>query len=313
MKALVTGITGQDGSYLAELLLEKGYEVHGLVRRCTRKTSNIDHLMGKVILHEGDMTDAGRLSCIVAEVKPDECYNLAAQSHVRVSFDSSYYTSEVVALGTLSILESIRKHAPGCKFYQASTSEMFGSTPGPQDENTTFCPQSPYAASKVYAHHITNVYRDAYDIYACSGILFNHESPRRGEEFLTRKVTKAVGEIVAGKRSVLELGNLSAHRDWGFAKEYVEVMWMMLQQDDPDDYVIATGETHSVEEFVRAAFLAANLEFEEYVKINEDLYRPNEVVLLQGDPSKAKRILGWEPQVKFKQLVDIMVQSDLGN
>ncbi len=312
MKALITGITGQDGSYLAELLVSKGYEVYGLIRRSsTSNTSRIDHLP-QVKLVYGDLTDSHALSNIIREIKPDEVYNLAAQSHVRISFDIPEYTSDSTGLGVLRLLEAIRHEHPKAKFYQAGSSEQYGKVLGmPQNEHTPFNPRSPYACAKVFAHQTTKLYRDAYNIFACNGILFNHESPRRGENFVTKKITKAVARIKLGKQKELHLGNLEAKRDWGYAPEYVEAMWRMLQQPTPDDYVIATGETHSVQEFVEEAFASAGLNWKEYVKLDAQFLRPAEVDQLIGDFSKAKQKLGWQPKTTFKQLVKIMVEADL--
>ncbi|MBP9695346.1 MAG: GDP-mannose 4,6-dehydratase [Candidatus Magasanikbacteria bacterium] len=317
-KALITGITGQDGSYLAELLLEKGYEVHGIVRRSsTIVRTRIEHLMGeykdkRLFLHYGDLSDGTNISKLLYTIRPDEVYNLAAQSHVRVSFDIPVYTADVTGVGTLRLLEAIRESGVKTKFYQASSSEMYGKVvSAPQNELTPFHPRSPYACAKVFAHHQAVNYRESYGMFICSGILFNHESPRRGENFVTRKITKGVADIVHGRASSLTLGNLDAKRDWGYAKEYVEAMWLMLQQPEPDDYVIATGETHTVKEFLEEAFSAVDLSWEKYVKFDEKYTRPAEVDLLLGDYSKAKQKLGWEPKVKFKELVKIMVEADL--
>lgn len=317
--AFITGIIGQDGSYLAEFLLRKGYEVHGMIRRSsTFSTSRIEHLYedlhGKgvrLFLHYGDITNSSTLYKILKKVKPREIYNLAAQSHVRVSFDLPEYTLDTTGLGTLRLLEVIRDLKLDAKFYQASSSEMFGSSPPPQNEETPFQPRSPYAIAKVLAHNLTINYREGYDIFACSGIMFNHESPRRGETFLTRKVTVAVANILAGKQDKLYLGNLDAKRDWGFAKEYVKIMWLMLQQKKPDDFVIATGEAHSVREFVELAFKLAGLNWKRHVKIDPKYFRPTEVDVLVGDASKAKKVLKWAPKVKFEQLVKIMLNADL--
>jgi GDPmannose 4,6-dehydratase len=319
-KALITGITGQDGSYLAELLLEKGYEVHGIIRRAsTFNTGRIDHLYKdphingvRLFLHYGDIADSTNLIKLIYRIQPDEVYHLAAQSHVRVSFDIPEYTADVTGLSTIRILEAIRQTGVGSKFYQASSSEMFGKVQEtPQCETTPFYPRSPYGAAKLYAHWATVNYRESYGIFACSGILFNHESPRRGETFVTRKITRAVARIRAGQESTLYLGNLDAKRDWGYAKEYVQAMWLMLQQDKPDDYVIATGETHSVEEFLTEAFSRVDLDWHDYVELDPKYLRPAEVDLLIGDATKAKRLLGWQPNVTFKQLVRLMVDADL--
>lgn len=319
-KALITGITGQDGSYLAELLLDKGYEVHGIIRRASSfNTARIDHLYQdphlngvRLFLHYGDIADSTNLIKLLYRIQPDEVYHLAAQSHVRVSFDIPEYTGDVTALSTVRILEAIRETGVRSKFYQASSSEMFGKAQeSPQNEATAFYPRSPYAAAKVYAHWMTVNYREAYGLFASSGILFNHESPRRGETFVTRKVTRAVARIKAGLQEKLYLGNLDAKRDWGYAREYVEAMWLMLQQDEPDDYVIATGETHSVTEFLEEAFSRVDLDWHDYVERDDKYLRPAEVDHLVGDASKAKRVLGWEPKVTFKELVRLMVDADM--
>jgi GDPmannose 4,6-dehydratase len=319
-KALITGITGQDGSYLAEFLLSKGYEVYGIVRRAsTFITDRIDHIYQdphdkniRMRLIYGDLCDASSLNRILQQVKPEEIYNLGAQSHVRVSFDVPEYTADTVAVGTLRILDAIRDTGVKTRFYQASSSEMFGKVQAvPQNEETPFYPRSPYAVAKLYGHWITVNYRESYDMYACSGILFNHESPRRGETFVTRKITQAVARIKAGLQAKVYLGNLDSKRDWGYAKEYVEAMWLMLQQDKPDDYVIATGETHTVREFLERAFDCVKLDYKKYVEIDPKYFRPAEVDLLIGDASKAKKKLGWEPKVKFDELVKIMVDADI--
>ena len=321
-KAIITGITGQDGSYLAELLLEKGYEVHGIIRRAsTFNTSRIDHLYQdphingvKLFLHYGDLADSVQMVKLLYELQPDEIYNLGAQSHVRVSFDVPEYTGNVVGVGAVRILEAIReaKLVKKVRFYQASSSEMFGKVQQiPQTETTPFWPRSPYGCAKMYAHWLTVNYRESYDMFACSGILFNHESPRRGETFVTRKITRAATRIKAGLQDRLYLGNLDAQRDWGYAKEYVEMMWLMLQQDEPDDYVIATNETHSVKDFVIETFDRLGMDWEQYVNYDKRYERPAEVELLIGDPAKAKKQLGWEPKVKFKELVAIMVDADM--
>ncbi len=318
-KALITGITGQDGSYLAELLLSKGYEVHGLIRRSSSfNTGRIDHIYvdphdpnARLFLHYGDLTAAGQLSNLIFNIKPDEIYHLGAQSHVKVSFDMPEFTGDVTALGTTRLLEAIRRSGNSTKFYQASSSEMFGATPPPQDEKTPFYPRSPYAAAKVYAYWMTVNYREGYDIFACNGILFNHESPRRGETFVTRKITRAVARILAKKQDYLYLGNLDARRDWGFAPEYVECMWKMLQQDNPDDFVIGTGESHSVREFVEAVFDYADLDWEELVKIDPRYFRPTETEELLSNPARAKERLGWNADVTFSDLVKIMVDADM--
>ncbi len=321
MRALITGITGQDGSYLAEFLLDKGYEVFGTVRRSsTFSTGRIDHIYQdphekgtRLKLVYADLTDGACLSSVVKEAEPDEVYNLAAQSHVRVSFDQPVYTVNVNAVGTLQLLEALRTSGKkDIKFYQASSSEMFGKVAEvPQNENTPFHPRSPYACAKVYAHRQVINYREAYGIFACSGILFNHESPRRGETFVTRKITRAATRIKLGLQEKLYLGNLDAKRDWGFAGDYVEAMWLMLQQEEPDDYVIATGETHSVREFVQEAFGHLGLDWNKHVEVDKRYFRPSEVDFLQGDSSKAKKVLGWQPKVKFKELVKMMVDADM--
>jgi GDPmannose 4,6-dehydratase len=322
--ALITGVTGQDGSYLSELLLEKGYEVHGIIRRTsTFNTDRIDHLyqdphntQAQFFLHYGDLTDGTTLRRILELVKPVEIYNLGAQSHVRVSFDSPEYTVDAVGMGTLRLLEAIRDYQQRTgievRFYQAGSSEMYGKVQAvPQSETTPFYPRSPYACAKVYAHWQTLNYRESYDLFACNGILFNHESPRRGETFVTRKITRAIARIVDGTQKKLYLGNLDAKRDWGYAKDYVRAMWLMLQHDCPDDYVVATGETHEVREFLELAFNYVNLNWEDYVAFDERYLRPAEVELLIGDPAKAKQALGWEPSVNFKELVNLMVEADL--
>ena len=319
-KALITGITGQDGSHLADLLLEKGYEVHGIIRRAsTFNTSRIDHLYTdphvngvRLFLHYGDLADALNLTRLIDRVCPDEIYHLGAQSHVRVSYDIPEYTGDVTALGTIRILEAIREAKVPARFYQASSSEMYGKVQAvPQTETTPFWPRSPYAIAKVYAYWATVNYRESYGMHASNGILFNHEGPRRGETFVTRKITRAVAAIKKGKESEIFLGNLDAKRDWGYAPEYVEGMWRMMQQPEGDDYVLATNETHSVKEFVIEAFAHVGLDWEKYVKYDARYERPAEVDLLIGDPAKAKAKLGWEPQTKFKKLVQIMVDSDL--
>ena len=319
-KALITGITGQDGSYLAELLLSKGYEVHGIIRRAsTFNTSRLEHLYtdphtreAVLKLHYGDLSDASALARLVGRITPDEIYNLAAQSHVRVSFDSPEYTTDITATGAVRLLEAIRETGIKPRFYQASSSEMFGKAREiPQCETTPFYPRSPYGCAKVYAYWITVNYRESYGLFACNGILFNHESPRRGETFVTRKITRAVAHIATGLQDKLYLGNLEAKRDWGYAREYVEAMWLMLQQAKPDDYVVATGETHSVREFLEAAFAHAGLDWRKYVEIDPNYYRPTEVDLLVGDASKAKKQLGWEPKTKFNDLVKLMVDADM--
>ena len=312
--ALITGITGQDGSYLAELLLEKGYDVHGLVRRSSSlNRARIDHLAGNpnLHLHYGDLTDGVSLVNLVRGYEPDEVYNLGAQSHVQVSFEMPEYTASADAVGTLRLLEAIRASGLTTRFYQASTSEMFGSTPPPQDENSRFHPRSPYGAAKVYSHWVTVNYREAYDLYAVSGILFNHESPRRGESFVTRKITRGVAAIVEGRTDHIDLGNLAAIRDWGYAKEYVEGMWRMLQQDEPDDYVLATGTGYTVRDFCEFAFSHVGLDWEKYVRHDNKFERPSEVDALIGDASKARDVLGWEATTHAKDLAQIMVDADV--
>ena len=347
-KALITGITGQDGSYLAELLLSKGYEVHGIIRRAsTFNTGRIDHIYMdphekgvKLFLHYGDLADSGQLTEIIYNIKPDEIYHVGAQSHVMVSFEIPEYTGDITALGTIRILEAIKRSGTNAKFYQASSSEMFGASPPPQNEKTPFYPRSPYAAAKIYAYWMTVNYREGYNLFACNGILFNHESPRRGETFVTLKITRALANILAGKQKRLYLGNMAAKRDWGYAPEYVECMWLMLQQEKPDDYVIGTGESHSVREFVEESFRYAGIEIEwkgegtgekgiikslsndfqqqNTLKIGDTLiemdakyFRPTEVDFLLADISKAKKALGWEPKISFKELVKIMVDGEL--
>ncbi|GLI54165.1 GDP-mannose 4,6-dehydratase [Thermodesulfovibrio yellowstonii] len=348
-KALITGITGQDGSYLAEFLLSKGYEVHGLIRRAsTFNTQRIDHIYidphmpeARLFLHYGDLSDSGQLTHLIYNIQPDEIYHLGAQSHVRVSFDMPEYTGDITALGTTRLLEAIRRSGIKTRFYQASSSEMFGASPPPQNEKTPFYPRSPYAAAKVYAYWVTVNYREAYGLFACNGILFNHESPRRGETFVTRKITRALAHILAGKQKKLYLGNLNAKRDWGFAPEYVEMMWLMLQADEPDDYVVGTGESHSVREFVEKAFsyagieiewkgsgtdekgivssLKENLDIEQrilntgdvVIEIDPRYFRPTEVEHLEADITKAKNKLGWQPRTTFDELVKIMVDYDM--
>ena len=336
--ALITGITGQDGSYLTEFLLEKGYEVHGVIRRASSfNTKRLDHLFENpeignktLFLHHGDMTDSSNLNRLIEKIRPNEIYNLAAQSHVQVSFEVPEYTAETVGIGTLRLLDAIKESGVKTKFYQASTSELFGGLPGtaPQSETTPFYPKSPYAAAKLYAYWITVNYREGYDLFACNGILFNHESPRRGETFVTRKITRAVASIIAGKQAKVSLGNLDAKRDWGFAGDYVEAMWLMLQQDKPQDVVIATGETHTVREFVDLSFKEVgtdivwkgtgvdekgyDLKTEKLlVDVNPRYFRPTEVELLWGDPSKVEKELGWKRKVDFKALVHMMVEADL--
>jgi GDPmannose 4,6-dehydratase len=318
-KALITGITGQDGSYLAEFLLSKGYEVHGVIRRAsTFNTVRIDHIYvdphcpdAKFFLHYGDLSDSEQISNIVYNIKPHEIYHLGAQSHVRVSFEIPEYTGNVTALGTSRLLEAIRRSGNSLKFYQASSSELFGDSPCPQDEETPFKPRSPYAIAKLYAYWLTVNYREGYNLFACNGILFNHESPRRGETFVTRKITQGIANILAGKQKVLYLGNLGAKRDWGYAPEYVEVMWRILKQKKPDDFVIGVGETHSVRDFVECAFSYAGLNFEDYVKIDRRYFRPTEVKELAANSKKAQKELGWSPKTKFEDLVKIMVDADM--
>lgn len=336
--AFITGITGQDGSYLAELLLEKGYEVHGIIRRhSTICTDRIDHLYNnkelrdkRFFLHHGDLTDSCNLLSLINKIKPDEVYNLAAQSHVAVSFEVPEYTAEATGVGTIRLLDAIHQSGLKCKFYQASTSELFGGIPGtaPQSEKTPFYPKSPYGAAKLYSYWITVNYRESYDMFACNGILFNHESPRRGETFVTRKITRAVADIMAGKQETLYLGNMNAKRDWGFAGDYVEGMWRILQQDKPGDYVLATNETHTVREFVELSFAEVGVEIEwqgegvdekgidkktgkVLVAVNPRYFRPAEVELLWGDATKAETELGWKRKVSFKELVSMMVDSDM--
>jgi len=311
-KAFITGITGQDGSYLAEILLEKGYEVFGMVRRSSSfNTARIDHIFGDIELVFGDLSDGSVLNQLMRTIRPDEVYNLGAQSHVRVSFDIPEYTADTDAMGTLRLLDAIREEGVQARFYQASSSEMFGQAREiPQTEETPFHPRSPYGVSKVFSYWITRNYREAYGMFAVNGILFNHESPRRGPTFVTRKITRAVGAILRNEQSELRLGNLEAKRDWGYAKEYMEGAWQMLQVDEPDDFVLATGETHSVAEFLAEAFGHADLDWRDYVQIDERYYRPAEVDVLIGDYSKAKEKLGWEPKVRFKELVRMMVDAD---
>jgi GDPmannose 4,6-dehydratase len=319
-RAFITGITGQDGSYLAEFLLHKGYEVHGTIRRSsTFNTARIDHLIfdqhvknrPNLRLHYADLTDGSRLTTLLNDIKPDEVYHLAAQSHVRVSFDEPEYTGDITGLGTIRLLDAIRITAPEAKFYQASSSEMFGATPPPQDESTPFYPRSPYGAAKVYAYWITKNYREAYGMFACNGILFNHESPRRGETFVTRKITRAVARIKAGIEKELYLGNLDSVRDWGHAAEYVEGMWLMLQADKPDDFVLATGTSTTVKQFLQFSFGAAGLDWEQYVKFDQRYLRPTEVDALIGDASKAREVLGWQYKTEPSQLAEVMVNADI--
>lgn len=318
-KALITGITGQDGSYLAEFLLFKGYEVHGIIRRAsTFNTVRIDHIFidphdpkARLFLHFGDLSDAEQISNLIYNIKPDEIYHLGAQSHVRVSFDIPEYTGNVTAVGTVRLLEAIRRSRHKIKFYQASSSEMFGAAPAPQSEGTVFQPQSPYACAKVYAYWMVRNYRDGYGLFACNGILFNHESARRGETFVSRKITRAVVNILADKQDKLYLGNLDAKRDWGFSPEYVEMMWLILQQDKPDDYVIGTGESHSVKELVREVFNYAGLKWEKFVRIDPHYFRPTEVNNLIADIKKVRKVFKWRPKVTFYDLVKIMVDADM--
>ena len=317
--ALITGITGQDGSYLAELLLSKGYTVYGIIRRSSSfNTGRIDHIykdphepQPELRLVYGDLNDASSLNKIIRTVQPAEIYHLGAQSHVRVSFDVPEYTGEVTGLGTVRLLEAIREAGVKTRFYQASSSEMFGNVPGPLNEQSGFQPRSPYAAAKVYAHWMTANYREGYGLFACNGILFNHESPRRGETFVSHKITKAAARIKLGRLDKLFLGNLDAKRDWGYAPDYVEAMWLMLQQDKPDDYVIATGEAHSVREFLDLAFGRLGLDWKKHVEIDPRYYRPTEVDVLIGDATKARKLLGWKPRVHFEELVRLMVDADL--
>lgn len=337
-KALITGITGQDGSYLTEFLLQKGYEVHGIIRRAsTFNTKRIDYLFEDdkignktLFLHHGDLTDSSNLNRLIEKIQPDEIYNLGAQSHVQVSFEVPEYTAETDAIGTLRILDAIKETGINCRFYQASTSELFGGLPGtaPQSEKTPFYPKSPYGVAKLYSYWITVNYRESYNLYACNGILFNHESPRRGETFVTRKITRAIAEIIAGKKEKLTLGNLDAKRDWGFAGDYVEGMWLMLQQDKPDDYVLATNETHTVKEFVELSFKVVGIDIEwkgigidekgyskktgkVLIEVNPKYFRPAEVELLWGDSTKAERELGWERKVSFRELIHMMMDGDM--
>ena len=320
-RALIAGITGQDGSYLAELLLAKGYEVHGLIRRSsTINTSRIDHIYqdphesgARLFLHYGDLTDGSRLVTLLDQIRPDEVYNLAAQSHVRVSFDEPEYTGDTTGMGSIRLLEAIRMIGLQCRFYQASSSEMFGATPPPQDENTPFYPRSPYGVAKVYSYWITRNYREAYGMFAVNGILFNHESPRRGDTFVTRKITRAVARIAAGTQTELYMGNLDSVRDWGYAPEYVDAMWRMLQHDEPTDYVVATGTNYTVKDFLQLSFEHVGLDWEKYVKFDERYLRPTEVDALVGDASKAKDLLGWVPKVLTPELARIMVDADVAS
>ncbi len=318
-KALITGCTGQDGSYLTELLLSKGYEVHGLKRRASSfNTDRVDHILrdfhetnNRFFLHYADLTDGSSLSSLLHALEPDEIYNLGAQSHVKVSFEIPEFTANVIACGTLRLLEALRLTGVKCRFYQASSSEMFGSAPPPQSEKTIFHPRSPYACAKVFGHNITINYRESYGFHASSGILFNHESPRRGETFVTRKITRAVARIKQGVQGKLYLGNLDARRDWGYAPDYVRAMWLMLQQEKPDDYVIGTAEAHTVREFVDLAFATADLDWHKYVEIDPSYFRPAEVDYLCADATRARKVLNWEPTVTFKELVRIMVEADM--
>ncbi|MFC1941906.1 GDP-mannose 4,6-dehydratase [Chloroflexota bacterium] len=318
-KAFITGITGQDGSYLAELLLEKGYEVHGLIRRSsTFNTSRINHLYvdphlrdTRLIFHFGDLTDSGNLTKLIYTVSPDEVYNLGSQSHVRVSFDMPEYTGDVTGLGTLRLLEAIVNSGVKTRFYQASSSEIFGMSPPPQNENSILRPRSPYAVAKAYAYWMTNNYREGYSLFACNGILFNHESPRRGHTFVTKKITRAIANIMAKRQEYLVLGNLNAKRDWGYAPEYVEAMWLMLQRDKSDDFVIGTGSTYSIKDFLQESFAYIGLDWQRYVKIDKAYFRPTEVEELLADTSKAERELNWKPRIMFSELVKIMVDYDL--
>jgi GDPmannose 4,6-dehydratase len=318
-KALITGVTGQDGSYLAEFLLKKGYEIHGLIRRAsTFNTTRINHLYqdphdpaAHFFLHYGDLTDSGQLSNLIYNIQPEEVYHLGAQSHVRVSFDMPEFTGDITGLGTTRLLEAIRRSGIKTKFYQASSSELFGDSPPPQNESSPMQPRSPYAAAKLYAYWMVRNYREAYGLFAVNGILFNHESPRRGETFVTRKITRAVTRIKLGIQKKLYLGNLEAKRDWGYAPDFVEVMWLMLQQDQPEDFVIATGESHSVREFVEEAFSYVDLDWREFVEIDPRYFRPTEVEFLLGDANRARQKLGWQPRVTFKELVRIMVDADM--
>ena len=312
-RALITGITGQDGSYLAEFLLQQGYEVHGMIRRSsTDHCQRISHLLDQINLHQGDLTDQLSLIRILEEVAPEEVYNLAAQSFVPASFQQPLLTAEMTGLGVTRVLEAIRQVAPEARFYQASSSEMFGSVQQtPQDEQTPFWPRSPYGVAKAYGHWLTVNYRESYDLFAVSGILFNHESPRRGLEFVTRKITDTVARIKLGLQQELRLGNLEASRDWGFAGDYVRAMWSMLQQDKPDSFVIATGQSHSVKDFCRHAFEHVDLDWEDHVQVDPEFFRPADVHTLRGNPAKAQRLLGWEPEVNFRQLVEMMVDADL--
>lgn len=313
-KALITGISGQDGSYLAELLLYKGYQVHGLIRRTALypdNLKNIEHIQNRLSLHYGDLATDNHLSALIAELKPDEVYNLASQSDVRISFDIPEYTGDITGLGVVRLLEAIRKFSPKSKFYQASSSELFGNSLPPQNEDTPINPRSPYGVAKLYGHHIVKVYRESYKLFCCNGILFNHESERRGKNFVTRKITTAVARIAEGTQKKLYLGNLDAKRDWGYAPDYCEAMWMMLQQGEPCDFVIGTGEAHSVRDFLDAAFGYVSLDWEKYVEIDPKFYRPAEVNYLCADARKAEIVLGWKPKTSFKELVQLMVESEI--
>lgn len=318
-KALITGITGQDGSYLAEFLLSLGYEVHGLIRRSSSfNTERIEHIYtdfhdpgARVFLHYGDLSDSSQLTNLIYKIRPDEIYHLAAQSHVRVSFDMPEYSGDITGLGTIRILEAVRRSDIKCRFYQASSSEMFGASPPPQNEDTPFWPRSPYACAKMMAHWIAINYREGYGMFAVSGILFNHESPRRTETFVPRKITRGVATILSGKQKYIFLGNLEPRRDWGFAPEYTQMMWKMLQQEEAEDFVIGTGETHSVKEFLEEAFSYADLDWREHVKIDPRYFRPTEVEILRADPGKAAKKLGWEPKIRFHDLVKVMVDADM--
>ncbi len=310
--ALISGITGQDGSHLAELLLAKGYEVHGIMRRAsTFTTVRINHIWDKLHIHHGDLTDSGNMARIMSSVGPDEVYNLGAQSHVKVSFEVPEYSADATGVGALRMLEAVKEFAPGARYYQASSSEMFGSSPPPQNELTPFHPRSPYGCAKVFAYHTTVNYREAYQMHASNGILFNHEGPRRGETFVTRKITRAVAAIYHGKQKELLLGNLDAKRDWGYAGDFVEAMWLMLQQDKPDDYVIATGQMYSVRQFCQFAFQCVNLNWEKFVRVDPFYFRPAEVDALCGDASKAFKQLGWKPKTTIEQLARMMIEEDL--
>ena len=318
-KALITGITGQDGSYLVEFLLSKGYEVHGLIRRAsTFNTSRIDHIYKdphmrgvRLHLHYGDLSDSGQLTNLIYNIKPDEIYHLGAQSHVRVSFDMPEYTGDITGLGTTRILEAVRRSGVKTRFYQASSSEMFGDAPAPQNEDTPFRARSPYAAAKIYAYWMVRNYQEGYNLFACNGILFNHESPRRGETFVTRKITRGLARIMAGKDKKLYLGNLESKRDWGYAPDYVEAMWLMLQQPKADDYIIASGQLHSVKDVCQIAFSHLNLDYHQYLEINQKFFRKSEAKAPVGNPSKAKKVLNWQPKVNFKDMIIKMVENDL--